>query len=160
MAGVVAQLTTSQCQPADRLRQSRARLRVSRFPGMTFAPGIPGELVTYVEATPGLLDALTDVKTPEEVTALLRKAVDEGTLPQVVAQHIDAWNHLKASSPSYLLDYHAFAADHAHLWAQEGLPSPDDGSGFGAPQRRGNKTGRNDCPCGSGRKYKRCCGVS
>ena len=28
-----------------------------------------------------------------------------------------------------------------------------------APLRTGPKTGRNDpCPCGSGRKYKRCCG--
>jgi preprotein translocase subunit SecA len=28
-----------------------------------------------------------------------------------------------------------------------------------APKRHGDKIGRNDpCPCGSGRKYKRCCG--
>ena len=29
------------------------------------------------------------------------------------------------------------------------------------PARAGPKVGRNDpCPCGSGRKYKKCCGVS
>lgn len=31
----------------------------------------------------------------------------------------------------------------------------------GLPVRRGQKVGRNDpCPCGSGRKYKRCCGAA
>ena len=30
----------------------------------------------------------------------------------------------------------------------------------GAPRRGGRTTGRNDpCPCGSGKKYKRCCGI-
>ncbi|HKL25871.1 MAG TPA: SEC-C metal-binding domain-containing protein [Desulfuromonadales bacterium] len=29
-----------------------------------------------------------------------------------------------------------------------------------APVRRAEKIGRNDpCPCGSGRKYKKCCGL-
>ncbi len=28
-----------------------------------------------------------------------------------------------------------------------------------APERKGQKIGRNDpCPCGSGKKYKKCCG--
>jgi hypothetical protein len=35
---------------------------------------------------------------------------------------------------------------------------PDPGGGFPIPQRR-TDPGRNDpCPCGSGRKYKNCCG--
>lgn len=128
---------------------------------MTFSPGIPGELISYVEASPGLLDALTEVETPEEVTVRLHEAVAEASLPQVVAQHIDAWNHLKASSSSYLLDYHAFSAEHADLWAQEGLPIPDGDSIFVPSQRRVPKTGRNEpCPCDSGRKFKRCCGHS
>ena len=30
-----------------------------------------------------------------------------------------------------------------------------------APERKGTKTGRNDpCPCGSGKKYKKCCGLN
>lgn len=34
-------------------------------------------------------------------------------------------------------------------------------SAFGDPVRREPKVGRNDpCPCGSGRKYKRCCGAN
>ncbi|MCR4419747.1 MAG: preprotein translocase subunit SecA [Clostridia bacterium] len=46
----------------------------------------------------------------------------------------------------------------------EGRPSPDgqDRKAEPAPQqpvRRGPKVGRNDpCPCGSGKKYKKCCG--
>jgi SEC-C motif len=36
---------------------------------------------------------------------------------------------------------------------------PDPGGGFPIPQRRRTDPGRNDpCPCGSGRKYKNCCG--
>jgi preprotein translocase subunit SecA len=35
------------------------------------------------------------------------------------------------------------------------------GDGDGVQQRRvGDKVGRNDpCPCGSGKKYKKCCGA-
>ncbi len=37
--------------------------------------------------------------------------------------------------------------------------APDPGGGFPIPQRRRTEPGRNDpCPCGSGRKYKNCCG--
>jgi preprotein translocase subunit SecA len=38
--------------------------------------------------------------------------------------------------------------------------SPGDGAEEGhKPFHRGPKVGRNDpCPCGSGRKYKHCCG--
>jgi preprotein translocase subunit SecA len=38
-----------------------------------------------------------------------------------------------------------------------------EGSGAGSaqPMRRGKKIGRNDpCPCGSGKKYKKCCGIN
>jgi preprotein translocase subunit SecA len=35
-----------------------------------------------------------------------------------------------------------------------------DGSVAKTPVRAGKKVGRNDpCPCGSGKKYKRCCGI-
>ncbi|HWC26554.1 MAG TPA: SEC-C metal-binding domain-containing protein, partial [Solirubrobacteraceae bacterium] len=38
-----------------------------------------------------------------------------------------------------------------------GQPEP---AGDPVPQRRGAPVGRNDsCPCGSGRKHKRCCGA-
>ncbi|MBQ8917973.1 MAG: SEC-C domain-containing protein, partial [Oscillospiraceae bacterium] len=34
-----------------------------------------------------------------------------------------------------------------------------DGSLTKKPMRAGTKVGRNDpCPCGSGKKYKKCCG--
>ena len=36
-----------------------------------------------------------------------------------------------------------------------------DGRMVQAPVRNENKVGRNDpCPCGSGKKYKKCCGLS
>jgi preprotein translocase subunit SecA len=42
-----------------------------------------------------------------------------------------------------------------------GLPPGMDHPGSApAPRRETNKVGRNDpCPCGSGRKYKKCCGA-
>ena len=37
----------------------------------------------------------------------------------------------------------------------------DDGSDKKRPVKKGEKVGRNDpCPCGSGKKYKKCCGVN
>ena len=37
----------------------------------------------------------------------------------------------------------------------------DDSSGKKQPVRKGAKGGRNDpCPCGSGKKYKKCCGIN
>lgn len=37
----------------------------------------------------------------------------------------------------------------------------DDGSDKKRPVRKGEKIGRNDpCPCGSGKKYKKCCGMN
>ncbi|NMP37131.1 MAG: preprotein translocase subunit SecA [Clostridiales bacterium] len=37
----------------------------------------------------------------------------------------------------------------------------DDGSAKKAPVRKNSKPGRNDpCPCGSGKKYKKCCGMN
>lgn len=36
-----------------------------------------------------------------------------------------------------------------------------EGSGAGSPVTKGKKTGRNEpCPCGSGKKYKKCCGIN
>jgi preprotein translocase subunit SecA len=36
-----------------------------------------------------------------------------------------------------------------------------EGSDTNQPVTRGKKVGRNDpCPCGSGKKYKKCCGVN
>ncbi len=42
-----------------------------------------------------------------------------------------------------------------------GEPGAGDGSIKKQPVRKGDKVGRNDpCPCGSGKKYKKCCGAN
>ncbi|MBQ4156270.1 MAG: preprotein translocase subunit SecA [Clostridia bacterium] len=42
---------------------------------------------------------------------------------------------------------------------ETGASGADDGSLKKEPIKKGNKIGRNDpCPCGSGKKYKKCCG--
>ena len=39
------------------------------------------------------------------------------------------------------------------------IPAQEEGEGKPEPIRKGVRIGRNDpCPCGSGKKYKHCCG--
>ena len=39
------------------------------------------------------------------------------------------------------------------------VANPDESRGPSQPVVKGKKIGRNDqCPCGSGKKYKKCCG--
>jgi len=56
----------------------------------------------------------------------------------------------------------ASEADVQALAPEEDIPLAYSGGDGGAPeptQREGKKVGRNDpCPCGSGKKYKKCCG--
>lgn len=48
------------------------------------------------------------------------------------------------------------SVDTLYMWSRSGRPLPD----FAVPVRKA-QIGRNDpCPCGSGRKYKKCCGAS
>ena len=47
------------------------------------------------------------------------------------------------------------AALYSHVTATSG----DDSDSGNKTVRKGKKVGRNDpCPCGSGKKYKKCCG--
>jgi uncharacterized protein len=66
-------------------------------------------------------------------------------------------NYLCAGYKRFFAHCRPFVSELAALWERqhlEGQPLPAWG---GAP-RAGAKTGRNDpCPCGSGRKYKKCC---
>lgn len=111
--------------------------------------------------------------------AFLERAVADGRLPQVVYEHILAWNHFKQTEPVYVLAHALYVNEHLSDWARDGLPEPDPehydmgpfGSlelditsnldinlGPGAPVRV-NRQGRNEpCACGSGRKYKVCHG--
>lgn len=133
--------------------------------GVSVAPGIPGELFDYVDAVPGLLDALEGDPTIDEFNAVIAGAASDGRLPAVVADHITAWNQFKRDDPAYLLAYGVFAEENQHRWEAEGLPAPApaleffDGDGRTGLPVVSNKIGRNTpCPCGSGRKYKHCHG--
>jgi preprotein translocase subunit SecA len=84
--------------------------------------------------------------------------------------NLQAFENFLATLPQFLLKEHAPAAGSA---ASKSIPQPQPamamagGNGDGAgemkldlPVRRGGpKVGRNEpCPCGSGKKYKNCCG--
>ncbi len=49
----------------------------------------------------------------------------------------------------------------AREWKIASAPSKSPANVLNFPVRREEKIGRNDpCPCGSGKKYKKCCGVN
>lgn len=67
-------------------------------------------------------------------------AAQEGVTPEERARMVE-------SLPLAVLGLHLFWREHA--------------GDEGRPEARPAKVGRNErCPCGSGRKYKRCCGGS
>jgi preprotein translocase subunit SecA len=76
---------------------------------------------------------------------------------------MDLIHRIKADSVGTL--FHLQVKPHQEL-PEEARPeapqlsySHGDGSAAQPKQRQNKKTGRNDpCPCGSGKKYKKCCG--
>jgi len=66
-----------------------------------------------------------------------------------------------AASPTYFCAAYKALFEHAHETLQSivGHLSAAEGGGDGVRAHPGRRPGRNDpCPCGSGKKYKRCCG--
>ncbi len=98
-------------------------------------------LLTNIKADVTRILSHVQVRRPEEVEALER-------------QRREALEREKASAASRH-DAPSMAADD-----QDDAPSaPAPGAGGRPMRREGPKVGRNDpCPCGSGKKYKQCCG--
>jgi len=88
------------------------------------------------------------VENPKLVKALKRLGDDAGI--EITKKEGDAEKWMKAV-PEALVSIHAYWLEHR----------VGDGGGFQTmPARREQKIGRNDpCPCGSGKKYKKCCGA-
>ena len=77
----------------------------------------------------------------DEMTALIR----EGTVTTMLTFRLKSEDDIKREQA-------------AKITATSGA---DDGSDKKQPVRKGQKVGRNDpCPCGSGKKYKKCCGMN
>jgi preprotein translocase subunit SecA len=74
----------------------------------------------------------------------------------------DQWEKLIRSMPQELLHQQLGQFDAHNIEDADMLPSGDDNPAKGVTirvERPGGKIGRNDiCPCGSGKKYKKCCG--
>jgi len=81
------------------------------------------------------LTPITILATPdEELPKALKTAMDEGNI----------WNRLHESIPEAVAAIDTF-------WKKR----------RGVPTKASSRIGRNDpCPCGSGRKHKKCCGVN
>ena len=60
------------------------------------------------------------------------------------------------------LEQKGIAVQHLYqAWRALGLPAPEPVEVGTAVQAAGSGVGRNEpCPCGSGKKYKKCCGAS
>lgn len=99
------------------------------------------------------LDGLVDDDRIRLVTPFLRLGEPEGI--EITKQQGDVQRLVDAVVPSLV-------AIHAHWLAQRQLPPAAADFAAHTPVRRaGPKVGRNEpCPCGSGRKYKKCCGVA
>jgi uncharacterized protein len=66
-------------------------------------------------------------------------------------------NYLCAGYKRFFEHCRPFLDELANLWRTQSREPPTTGAAI-ATIRSGPKTGRNDpCPCGSGRKYKKCC---
>ena len=130
---------------------------------------LPPELKEHAEPLLGrILDGLASASDPID-----RGQVEEVLLTQVARFELP--HEVRAGAPRLLEEYFTYLANsgknpRAGEWAgwlpdinghyQERLRS--DGSIRGETvQRTMSKVGRNDpCPCGSGKKYKKCCGVT
>jgi uncharacterized protein len=115
--------------------------------GVLWASWLAG-FVTAMDLRPGLWTALIGSDDREigmavaGLTMLAGMAEGEIVLPEGE----DA--ALKAEAPDLIADWAQLLYDHRL------------GAGRAAPVRPGPKVGRNEpCPCGSGKKYKKCCGA-
>lgn len=80
------------------------------------------------------------------------------------ADEIDAADEALVATPeqreALALQISAGLAAIHRYWLARRVPPPRPTQDATAPRRRAPKIGRNDpCPCGSGRKYKHCCGA-
>ncbi|MDQ6987417.1 MAG: UPF0149 family protein [Mariprofundaceae bacterium] len=105
------------------------------------------------------LDAFKDVdiKVPRLITPFIRLGDDTGI--EITSKEGDGRKWMEAVQPA-LVEIHTF-------WQERRKPALEQMADFGAQlagrtiRRDAPKIGRNDpCPCGSGRKYKKCCGAS
>ncbi|MEJ2182296.1 MAG: preprotein translocase subunit SecA [Nitrospirota bacterium] len=96
----------------------------------------------------GQLDPLTEYKKEAfELFAEMTGRINTETVRRLCRIQVREEKEIKRTSQKQRLVYNRSA----------------QGAGAGAPQpaKRGNKVGRNEpCPCGSGRKYKKCCGMN
>jgi hypothetical protein len=80
-------------------------------------------------------------------------------VPAMCAEHQAAAHHITESRIRRARTSNIAGMRAIALGSSRVSGDPDPRGGFPIPQRRRTNPGRNDpCPCGSGRKYKNCCG--
>jgi hypothetical protein len=97
---------------------------------------------------------------PEELMAEIDRAYEEGLLEEDVIDQEFVGKYLALGKDDVLAK---LRADHHHTLMEDPIRELGRGYNVASPedeQGRVVKVGRNDrCPCGSGRKYKQCCGA-
>ncbi len=117
----------------------------------------PGELIDDIERAydDGLVDSF--IASPEDIQDMLQETSDVrleklGTDPyhQLIddtIEELESWACFHDVDRSFHREWQAISS------------ITDEEVGIAEPVRVGHKIGRNDpCPCGSGKKYKKCCG--
>ena len=115
-------------------------------------------LINVAERQQAIVDAALKetreaARQTSEAARLSRKAADELPLQVIVA--LDRVSEGTATRAATLLAEKFTQADTQAYQAAQGAAKT-----VTAPRHVDRKVGRNDpCPCGSGKKYKRCCGA-
>ena len=87
---------------------------------------------------------------PERVQAVHQDATGMGFAAAPEAEEAEEFEEVSAAGP-----------ERGRRRSRGRARRPRGEGGGPAPVRAGPKVGRNDpCPCGSGKKYKRCCGAT
>lgn len=91
-------------------------------------------------------------------------SIAESLLESIFAPDEDDGEPVTTDTDALLaeLEQKGIAVQHLYqAWRALGLPAPEQVEVGAAAQAAGSAVGRNEpCPCGSGKKYKKCCGAS
>ena len=124
--------------------------------------GLPMNVYDYLDKAT-LVGLNEQLESDVDITSFgfwLDECVAAGNVRQIVVDHIQQWNQLKAQPSEHVRGYEAYTVSRLGDWARLGLAVPSM-SMFGAPSRAVSaKQPRNGpCACGSGQKFKRCHGA-
>jgi preprotein translocase subunit SecA len=115
-------------------------------------------LVEYKAETFKMFEALLDAIERESVSLFFRAEIAAPAAPVAAPERVQA-QHQEVSAYQHAAAPAGGSGQGTAVSPATGKPAVPDPGGARPARREVPKVGRNDpCPCGSGKKYKRCCG--